>query len=149
MEVPTKLRIEQIISFNNGSPAGQREIVSEFGSPAVKSIDYRYSSLGAVWTVDLQSRFGVFNFLLERLAFNENAFGYNAISDSFPEPSKSSTQFTDKKYKQAVTTMRQLESDNVNTKKKVLKALKLNDKKAQQDQLQGIHIVNGNERTLL
>jgi hypothetical protein len=52
----------------------------------------------------------------QQLAFNENAFGYNAISDSFPEPPISSTQFTDKKYKQTVDIMRQLEIDDVNSK---------------------------------
>jgi hypothetical protein len=45
--------------------------------------------------------------------------------------------------------MHKLESDDVNAKKKILKALKLNFKKAQQYQLQGVHLIDGNERMLL
>jgi hypothetical protein len=84
----------------------------------------------------------------QRLAFNARAFGYNAISDIFPMPPKSSTQFTDKKYSETLDIMRQIQSD-VDAKKKVLKASKLKYKKAQQFELQEIHLTNGNNKTLL
>jgi hypothetical protein len=44
--------------------------------------------------------------ICQQLAFNGKAFRYNAISDCFPEPPKSSTQYTDKKYKQTLDIMR-------------------------------------------
>jgi hypothetical protein len=85
----------------------------------------------------------------QRLAFNARAFGYNAISDIFPMPPKSSTQFTDKKYSETLDIMRQIQSDDVDAKKKVLKASKLNYKKTQQFELQEKHLTNGNNKTLL
>jgi hypothetical protein len=77
-------------------------------------------------------------------------FGYDAtISDIFPTPPKSSTQFTDEKYNETLDIMRQINSDNVDAKKKVLKASRLNYKKAQQFELQEVHLLNGSNKTLL
>jgi hypothetical protein len=58
-------------------------------------------------------------------------------------------QFTDEKYSETLEIMRQIQSDDVDAKKKVLKASKLNNKKAQQFELQEIHLTNGNNKTLL
>jgi hypothetical protein len=44
----------------------------------------------------------------QRLAFNAQVFGYNTISDIFPTPPKSSTQFTNKKYSETLDIMRQI-----------------------------------------
>jgi hypothetical protein len=55
----------------------------------------------------------------QQLAFNEHAFGYNAVSDIFPLPPKSSTQFTDNKYNETLEIMRQLKSNDIDAKKKV------------------------------
>jgi hypothetical protein len=84
----------------------------------------------------------------QRLAFNVRAFGYNSISDIFPTPPKSSTQFTNEKFSETLDIMRQIQSDDVDAKKKV-KASKLNYKKAHQFELQEIHLTNGNNKTLL
>jgi hypothetical protein len=85
----------------------------------------------------------------QRLAFNVQAFGYNAISDIFPTPPKSRTQFTNEKYSETLDILRQIQSGDVDAKKKVLKASKLNYNKAQQFELQEIHLTNGNNKTLL
>jgi hypothetical protein len=76
----------------------------------------------------------------QRLAFNVPAFGYNCISDIFPTPPKSSTQFTDEKFSETLDIMRQIQSNDVDAKKKVLKTSKLNYKKAHQFELQEIHV---------
>jgi hypothetical protein len=64
----------------------------------------------------------------QRIAFNKLAFGYREDLDIFPEPSQTSKQFTDEKFNNTMMLMQKLTSDNVSTKKKALKELRMQGK---------------------
>jgi hypothetical protein len=86
----------------------------------------------------------------QRIAFNILAFGYREHLDIFPEPSRTSKQFTDEKFNNTMMLMQKLTiSDNATTKKKALKESRTHYKKMGQFVLEEITLGNGGETKLV